>query len=274
MAWAVADARFAGARNAGLLATIGLATAFAHTFSMRLGFSALGIASLYVPALALLLPRPDLRPDALVMLVYLAYVVLSMLRSHADYQRRLDLDQALRDQRDRFEHQSRHDALTGLANRRHFGERLVHACRDAEAHGTPLALLVLDLDHFKTINDTHGHAAGDACLADFARRLAAHFDTPGALAARLGGEEFGVLLEDESETSALARAEAFRAQCLQRPVDLGDSARPVSVSIGVAAFDAARHIDGDGLFRAADRAVYRAKSDGRNRVCRDEACAA
>ena len=274
MGWAVADAQFAAARNAGLLATLGLATAFAHTFSMRLGFSALGIATLYLPALALLLPRADLRPDALVMLIYLVYVLLSMLRSHADYQRRLDLDQALRDQRDRFEHQSRHDALTELANRRHFADRLADACAHARATGLPLSLLVLDLDHFKAINDTHGHAVGDACLVAFARRLAVEFDEAGTLAARLGGEEFGVLLENEGEAAALARAEAFRAGCLQWPIDLGGNVPPVSVSIGVAAFDAARHGDGDGLFRAADRAVYRAKSAGRNRVCRDEARAA
>ena len=93
MGWAVADPDLEGGRNAGLLATIGLATAFAHTFSMRLGFSALGIVTLYVPALALLLPRADLRADAIVMAVYGIYVVLSLLRSHADYQRRLDFDE-------------------------------------------------------------------------------------------------------------------------------------------------------------------------------------
>ena len=274
MGWAVADPSLAGGRNAGLLATLGLATAFAHTFSMRLGFSALGIATLYLPALVLLLPRGDLRPDALVMLVYLAYVILSLLRSHQDYQRRLDLDQELREQRDLFERQSRIDALTELANRRHFADRLATACAHARAGDAPLALLVLDLDHFKAINDTHGHAAGDACLVAFARRLAAEFGDDGAFAARLGGEEFGVLLEGHAEAQALARAEAFRSGCLQWPIDLGGTIAPLSVSIGLAAYDPARHGDGDGLFRAADRAVYRAKAAGRNRVCNEEARAA
>jgi diguanylate cyclase (GGDEF)-like protein len=274
MGWAIADPRMAGGRNAGLLATLGLATAFAHTFSMRLGFSALGIATLYLPALALLLPRAELRADALVMLVYLAYVIASLLRSHKDYLRRLDLDQELREQRDLFERQSRMDALTELGNRRHFAERLATACGHARASGEPLALLVLDLDHFKAINDTHGHAAGDACLVAFARRLAAEFGGERAFAARLGGEEFGVLLDDHTEAQALARAEAFRLGCLQWPIDLGGTIAPVSVSIGVAAYDAARHGEGDGLFRAADRAVYRAKAAGRNRVCNDEARAA
>jgi diguanylate cyclase (GGDEF)-like protein len=275
MGWAVADPGLQGGRNAGLLATLGLATAFAHTFSMRLGFSAFGIATLYLPALVLLLPRADLRADALVMLVYLVYVVLSLLRSHADYQRQLDLDQQLRDQRDLFHQQSRIDALTGVANRRHFADRLAEACARSRADATPLSLLVLDLDHFKAINDTHGHAAGDACLVAFARRLGAEFAGGGILAARLGGEEFAVLLEGLGEAQALARAEAFRAAWLQWPVDLGGGVvAKVTVSIGVASFDAARHEDGEGLFRAADRAVYRAKSAGRDRVCREEARAA
>jgi diguanylate cyclase (GGDEF)-like protein len=274
MGWAIADPRMAAGRNAGLLATLGLATAFAHTFSMRLGFSALGIATLYLPALALLLPREDLRADALVMLVYLAYVIASLVRSHKDYLHRLDLDQELREQRDLFERQSRLDALTELGNRRHFAERLATACGQARASGEPLALLVLDLDHFKAINDTHGHAAGDACLVAFARRLAAEFGGEHAFAARLGGEEFGVLLEGHAGAQALARAESFRLGCLQWPVDLGGTIAPVSVSIGVATYDADRHGEGDGLFRAADRAVYRAKAAGRNRVCNDEARAA
>jgi diguanylate cyclase (GGDEF)-like protein len=274
MGWAVVDADFIPGRNAGLLATLGLATAFSHTFSMRLGFSFAGIATLYLPALLLLAPNAAARADVLVMAVYLVYVVLSLLRSHADYQRRLDVDEELRTQRDLFERQSRRDALTDLANRRHFADQLADACRHARASGEPLALLVLDLDHFKAVNDTHGHVVGDACLVAFARRLAAEFGADGALPARLGGEEFGVLLEGQGEAQAWTRAEAFRAGVLQWPIDLGGSIRPVSVSIGVAAFDPLLHGEGDGLFRAADRAVYRAKTAGRNRVCRDETQAA
>ena len=273
MGWAVVDADFIPGRNAGLLATLGLATAFSHTFSMRLGFSFAGIATLYLPALLLLAPNAAARADVLVMAVYLVYVVLSLLRSHADYQRRLDVDEELRTQRDLFERQSRRDALTELANRRHFADQLAGACRHARATGAPLSLLVRDLDHFKAVNDTHGHSVGDACLVAFARRLAAEFGSD-VLPARLGGEEFGVLLAGQDETQAWARAEAFRTGCLRWPIDLGGAIRPVSVSIGVAAFDPELHGEGDGLFRAADRAVYRAKTTGRNRVCRDESQAA
>jgi diguanylate cyclase (GGDEF)-like protein len=92
--------------------------------------------------------------------------------------------------------------------------------------------------------------------------------------ARLGGEEFGVILEGLGQVQAMARAETFRAGCLQWPIDLGGTITPVSVSIGVAAFDAQRHGGGEELFRAADRAVYRAKTAGRNRVCADEVMAA
>jgi diguanylate cyclase (GGDEF)-like protein len=268
MGWVVLDPAFAPARNAGLLATLGLATAFAHTFSMRLGFAFAGIVTLYVPPVLLLAPDPGVRADVLVMAVYLVYVVLSLLRSHGDYQRKLDIDEALREQRDLFERQSRVDALTGLANRRHFADRLGTACRAAR-EGDPLALLVLDLDHFKAVNDTHGHSVGDACLVAFAQRLAAAFAQARDLPARLGGEEFGVLLEGMDFAAARARAEAFRQACVHAPIDLDGTIPPVTVSIGVAAFDADAHGDADGFFRAADRAVYRAKSAGRNRVCGD-----
>lgn len=100
--WALIDDGFAGARTAALLSTLGLATAVAHAFSMRRGFALAGIAMLYGPGLLLLWFDPGSRATALVMLVYLVYVLISLVRSHAEYQQRLDLDQELRDQRDLF----------------------------------------------------------------------------------------------------------------------------------------------------------------------------
>jgi diguanylate cyclase (GGDEF)-like protein len=267
--WAMRDPGFEPARVAAMLTTLGLATAFAHTFAFRLGFAAFGIALLYLPGLLILWSDSRDQATALVTTVYLIYVYLSLLRAHADYQHRLDIDQDLRDQRDLFARQSRVDALTELANRRDFAEVLAGATRKARNQGTPLSLLLLDIDHFKSINDSHGHPVGDGCLAAVASRLQLAFPNPGELAARIGGEEFGVVLEGQAADAACARAEGFRQGLAAKPLLVDGIALPVTISVGWAQFDPALHRDVDGLFRAADQAVYRAKREGRNRVCGD-----
>ncbi|HEY0660092.1 MAG TPA: GGDEF domain-containing protein [Lysobacter sp.] len=268
--WTLLDPGFEGARTAALLSTLGLATAVAHAFSMRRDFALAGVGLLYLPGLLVLWRDPADRATALVMLVYLVYVLISLVRSHAEYQQRLDLDQELRDQRDLFAQQSKIDPLTELANRRHFSDVLADATTQAVCNREPLTLLLLDLDHFKKINDTHGHAIGDACLVAIAGRLRTVFSGDGDLAARLGGEEFGVVLDGQDLATAWHRAERFRANLVEHPIALDGLVLAMTASIGIAGFDATMHRDVDELYSAADRAVYRAKAAGRNRVCRDE----
>jgi diguanylate cyclase (GGDEF)-like protein len=268
--WTMIDPRMSAAHEVLLLAVMGLSVAVAHAFSMRLGLAVVGVATLYLPGLIVLWATPIDRASALMMSLYFTYVAVALWRSNADYQHILDVDQQLRDQRDLFEKQGRTDALTELANRRFFTECLMGMSEQALGDDGRLVLLVLDLDHFKSVNDRYGHAAGDACLTLFASRLKAIFGNVGEHAARLGGEEFGVLLQGHSLEVAMLRAEGFRAMCANEPIQVGEFAMPITVSIGVAAFDPQHHQDGDGLYRAADTAVYRAKNSGRNRVCGHE----
>ncbi|WP_146908098.1 GGDEF domain-containing protein [Arenimonas daejeonensis] len=198
--------------------------------------------------------------------MYLVYVVSILFRSHREYEHRLDMDEALRRQRDLYEQLSRTDPLTGLANRRHFAGVLERRSAEAQRDRTPLTLLVLDIDHFKRINDEQGHEAGDACLARFAERMRELFVSADAHLARLGGEEFAVLLPGVSAGEAAGIAEAFRRSLAERPLQLREGPISVSVSIGVAGPDVLSASDGADLYRAADRAMYRAKSEGRDRV--------
>ena len=156
---------------------------------------------------------------------------------------------------------ARHDSLTGLANRRQFGERLEAALTRWQREGSPLALLCFDIDHFKKINDTLGHAAGDAILVEFARRLQQNL-RESDLAARLGGDEFVVIVEDADSAGAAEAVASKILRAMQTHFIVDASALPVTTSIGIGL--AAAGTDAETLMRSADEALYRAKAAGRN----------
>ena len=265
-AWILLDVRFgADTRLVSLIATIGYATVFANVYSTVRHLAAVGVCLLFVPMLVVLWSHPGDRALAVAMSFYAMYLAGALVRSHAEYRRRLQLDLALREQRDLYDHLSRTDALTGVYNRRHFTARLDQLAQGAQPGGPAFTLLILDVDHFKQVNDRYGHVTGDACLKALADRLQIAFASHAALLARLGGEEFGVLFEGD-EAAALAAAEGFRNDLVARPLDCDGQRITVTASIGLGAFDPVHHGDGDGLYRAVDTALYQAKGLGRNRV--------
>ena len=265
-AWLLMVTPNESARTVAAISSYAFATAFAHNFPMRLRHAFLAVALTYLPTLGAFIANGSRFELVAVSFLYLLYVSLALRHSHAEYRQRLDLEDELREQRDLFEQQSRRDGLTGLANRRRFSVALVDWAAAARGNGTPLALLTMDLDHFKSINDRHDHAAGDACLRDFASELQQAFESPDELVARLGGEEFGVLLRGCTLGDAVRRADAFRQAFAEHVLVLDGNQLQATVSIGVAAFDAMRDVDGGALYQAADSALYRAKAAGRNAV--------
>ena len=157
------------------------------------------------------------------------------------------------------------DALTGLRNRRLFGERLGEELLRAQRYAKPLSLMMLDLDLFKDINDRHGHVAGDAVLQQFGRLLAAQMRDVD-LAARYGGEEFAVILPETDGDAARRIGERIRAAVQAAHFEAPDGqVIPLTVSIGIAAAPPAPK-DGAVLIEAADAALYQAKQAGRNCV--------
>ena len=206
VAWLLMVTPNESARTVASISSYAFATAFAHNFPMRLRSAFVALGLLYLSTLAALIANGSRFELVAVSVLYLLYVSLALRRSHAEYRQRLDLEDELREQRDLFERQSRRDGLTGLANRRRFSGALADWVAKARSGGSPLALLILDLDHFKSVNDRHGHAAGDTCLREFAEQLQQAFPAQGELVARLGGEEFGVLLRDCTSGEAARRA--------------------------------------------------------------------
>jgi len=163
------------------------------------------------------------------------------------------------------------DPLTGLHNRRYMTSHLATLFDHAARRGKPLSVLLIDIDHFKAVNDSHGHDAGDAVLREFATRI--RRDTRGIdLACRLGGEEFVVVMPDCDLAKAYQVGERLR-QCIETaPFEVGGKVGllQVTASVGVAALE----FDDDApeqMLKRADEALYCAKRDGRNRVVADAA---
>lgn len=163
------------------------------------------------------------------------------------------------------------DALTGLHNRRYMETHLATLVEQAAARGKPLSLLILDIDYFKSVNDTHGHDAGDDVLREFATRIRKSIRGID-LACRYGGEEFVIVMPETDMAVAALVAERIRRKVASEPfrIEQGVKSLDVTISIGLAAL-AGREDTGATLLKRADQALYRAKRDGRNRVVADAA---
>lgn len=168
----------------------------------------------------------------------------------------------------RLEKLSTLDGLTGIPNHRHFQERLDMEWRRARREHKPLALLMIDIDFFKLLNDAKGHPAGDECLRQIARALTKCSRRPGEVVARYGGEEFAAILPGLDMENGKVLAE--RARAAVEDLGIAHPASPVgrfvTASVGVASMIPDRMNTSDSLIAAADKALYRAKQKGRNRV--------
>jgi diguanylate cyclase (GGDEF)-like protein len=159
------------------------------------------------------------------------------------------------------------DGLTGITNRRRFEETLELEWGRAKRGGTPLSLIMVDIDHFKLYNDTYGHQSGDECLRDVATSLAKSLNRAGDLVARYGGEEFVVILPGTGVEGATQVAESMRATVEALGIENRESPirGTLTISLGVATAFPEKGISPEKLLAAADQALYRAKHEGRNR---------
>jgi len=164
-----------------------------------------------------------------------------------------------------LEELSKKDGLTDLYNRRYFQERVTEEFSRARRYDFPMSFIIFDIDHFKKINDTHGHPAGDEVLRYIARMLASHIRDVD-VAARYGGEEFGLILPHTKLSNAVNVAERIRQQIGAKPVELQSSSIPVTISLGVAGIPDNNPKSADELIQFADDALYKAKQAGRNRT--------
>lgn len=190
-----------------------------------------------------------------------APIVRARIRNHIALRNAL-AELALKNEE--LERLASHDKLTGLYNRRKLDEMLAQEVLRAERYGRPLSLILIDIDHFKKVNDTYGHPVGDAVLAESASRLTRTLRTSD-IAGRWGGEEFLVICPETAGDTAVVLAERLRSAYCERTFE---TAGALSASFGVASH---RHgLSTEEVLRHADQALYRAKRAGRNRVVQEE----
>jgi diguanylate cyclase (GGDEF)-like protein len=185
----------------------------------------------------------------------------SLQQTNAALQQKLDEIHRLQH---RLNEQATHDALTGLHNRHFLGNAFDKTLARCRQDNLPLAVVLIDVDHFKQVNDVYGHLAGDEVLKQLARRLDSSAQASDVVC-RYGGEEFLLLLVGMDLQGALSRADALRQQVEHKGIDWESTVLHVTVSAGVALFPT-HGTHPDALIQAADLALYRAKSLGRNRV--------
>jgi diguanylate cyclase (GGDEF)-like protein len=158
------------------------------------------------------------------------------------------------------------DRLTGLANRATFDEFLAEKFAEAKSANGSLSLLLMDVDKFKSVNDRHGHPAGDAVLK-YLGQLLRDMVRETDLAARYGGEEMAIILPETNKSTAAAIAETIRRAIQAKPIPIGPTALPITASIGVASLEpGVPFLQPAHIVKAADLAVYKAKHSGRNNV--------
>lgn len=178
------------------------------------------------------------------------------------------LEQSLREANAQIQQMSITDPLTGAFNRRYLNEHFLIEIERAHRHSRPLGLVMVDLDHFKKLNDRHGHLVGDDVLRAFVKTVRAAIRPSSDWIARYGGEEFVLVLAESDLEASTSAAERIRLICEQRPLETRAGALSISASFGVAALDHSLPA-GDAmetLLREADAALYRSKHAGRNRV--------
>jgi len=188
-----------------------------------------------------------------IMIALIAFTLAVTLFLAREIRRRADAE-------DKLEELATTDALTGLKNRRKFDEVIEGEWRRARRHKTPLSMLMIDADHFKTYNDTYGHQAGDQVLVGIAICISDSIKRAGDCAVRYGGEEFAVLLPGTTAADAMMIAETIR----RKVQGWSDEPKISTVSVGIATLTPQTGMDWSELINAADKALYAAKAAGRN----------
>jgi len=222
-----------------------------------------------VPAILAVFIKGDIPSLGIAMMLYSIYLVLISLRGNHEYWTALENERLLEEKSRELEIASRTDVLTGLYNRRYFDELFELEWGLSSRRRTPLTLLIGDLDHFKNVNDTYGHPAGDDYLKLISRHIRQVFQRETDVVARYGGEEFVVLLPDRDAEQTRELAQRLREKIAGTVMEYNGKEIQTTISQGVTSCVPAPGMDRDQLLTRADNALYEAKHAGRNKIVVD-----
>ena len=249
------------------ISTVAFGTAASQAFAMHPAQARITILMLMLPsAIVFALPALDLASTGLTLFIYTFYLMANLKRSANEYAQQVETEIDLISSRAEVARVSLTDALTGLPNRLSYERAWEQAWHLAVRNRETLGLLMLDLDHFKQINDKYGHLGGDACLRHFADLLRHYVRRDSDIIARIGGEEFVVILPASTESDAIAMAEQLRTALVATPCNFAGATIPMTVSIGVGTVALDADADPADTFSRVDLACYDAKGAGRNCV--------
>ncbi|MFO7751050.1 MAG: GGDEF domain-containing protein [Desulfobacteraceae bacterium] len=225
-----------------------------------------------LPAGILMLATGSNVSIALTIDLFVAYLTFTAYRGNKEYWQALENEFLLEKKSKTLETMSMVDVLTGLYNRRYFDEQLKHEWKRAVRKQTAIIMIIADIDHFKAVNDTFGHLAGDEFLKNTAALLTRVFQRKTDIVARYGGEEFVMVLPEETVETANLFAEKIRCHMATNSLTYSNNEIRTTISMGIACCRPGHHDTEDSLIFSADSALYQAKNSGRNRIVTISMC--
>ncbi len=250
-----------------VMATAGLCSGAMTSFAPDRKVAIAYLMLVILPAcVSIIVFKREEMPLFYLMITYIGFTLLQLSRGSREYWSALENEAALAEKTRQLEDISKIDALTGIYNRRHFNQILDLEWKRGSRENRLLTLIMLDIDHFKHINDTYGHLAGDDYLKSVAGILKGSFKRATDVIARYGGEEFAILLPATPLADALILAETLRQKIAAHRSKSGKIALQATVSLGLACCVPDHKIPPEHLISLADKALYQAKTAGRNQV--------
>ena len=247
-----------------LICSVGFVAGGVLSFMPLLYLAVIYNILMLLPPIATVFIKTDIPTLGFAMILYSVYLVLITLRGNAEYWKALENEHLLEEKSRELKKASRTDVLTGLYNRRYFDELFELEWGLSSRRKTPLTLLICDIDHFKKVNDTYGHQAGDAYLKLISSHLQEVFQRETDVVARYGGEEFVVLLPDRDAEQTRDLAERFRKNIAEAVLEYQGKKIQATVSTGISSCIPGSGMTRDAFLTRADNVLYEAKGSGRN----------